>query len=906
MAFEDIIPPRMGLLPGSNLGPYEIVAPLGAGGMGEVYRARDTRLERDVAVKILPAELCRDAERRSRFEREARATGQIAHPNILSIFDVGTCDGVPYLVTELLDGEVLRDRLNSGALPLRKAVDIAAQVARGLGAAHEKGIIHRDIKPGNIFLCRDGRVKILDLGLARFTQDSDGPLGATVTHQTSSGMVLGTAAYLSPEQARGQAVDARSDLFSLGTVLFEMIDGQRPFQGNSFAELASAILKEDPPPFALDAKVSIALDRIVRRCLEKSPEERFQSARDLAFQLDSLFASTDLGSAALTSSGARSMETQRPHWGKWGSLAGMLILAMSFVVWWVNHRASASRTVQFQRLTDFYGMEETPSFSPDGKSVAFVSDTTGSRQIWVRLLAGGPPLQLTHDAGDHLSPRWAPDSATILYFTPPLALSTQGTAWEISALGGTPRRLLDTLSEVDVSHDGKSLAFFRLQGGHIELVRASRDGSNPQVLTQLPKQNGSLQPRWSPDDSAVAFINSPRRWSQDLFFVRSSGGPLRQLTHDDLLVKGYAWLPNGAGVVYSSSRGSTLVYLPTLHLWRISLRGGEPQQLTFGDEGDESPDVDSLGRIVVSRRRMSFDIWKFPVESDPAENVRRAVRITRQTGQVQTPSPSPDAREVVFLSDTGGHGNLWIQSLETGQTRQITYAKEPGTILGVPVWSPDGSYIAYARIESNRGIRDVTYWLVRPDGSENHLFLSNGTSVTWSWDSHWIYYFLYPDSNAKASPRLMKIPVAGGAPVEVRNEYATAPAIAPDGSTLFYALELEAVNGLWDYELRKARPEGSASSLLARIPGERVPTWQALHPVISHDGKWLAMPLNDRLGTNIWLFSTEDGKARPLTDFGERRTFIARRISWSNDGRWIFAAVGEGDSDVILLSGLLP
>jgi len=644
----------------------------------------------------------------------------------------------------------------------------------------------------------------------------------------------------------------------------------------------------------------------VRRCLEKSPEERFQSARDLAFQLDSLFASTDLGSAAVSSSNAGNRKSVLPHWGKLGLLAGMLIMAMSLAVWWGSHRAPPSRTVQFQRLTNFYGLEETPSFSPDGKSVAFVSDTTGSRQIWVRLLAGGPPLQLTHEAGDHLAPRWAPDSATILYFTPPPAVSTQGTAWEVSALGGTPRRLLDTLSEVDVSHDGKSLAFFRLQGGHIELVRTSRDGSNPQVLTQFPKQNGGFQPRWSPDDSAVAFINSARRWSQDLFFVPSSGGPLRQLTHDDLLVNGYAWLPNGSGVVYSSSRGSTLLYLPTLHLWRISLRGGDPQQLTFGDEGDESPDVDSVGRIVVSRRRMSFDIWKFPVESDPAENVRRAARVTRQTGQVQTPSLSPDDREVVFLSDTGGHGNLWIQTLATGQSRQITYAKEPGTILGVPIWSPDGSSIAYARIDSNHGIRDMAYWMVRPDGSENHPFVYNGTGVTWSWDSRWIYYFDYSVSQAQSSPHLMKLSLAGGTPIEVRNEYATAPALAPDDSVLYYALELEAVNGLWNYELRKAQPESGSSSLLARISGERLPPWQALHPVISHDGKWLATPLNDQLGTNIWLFSTKDGKARQLTDFGERRTFIARRISWSKDGRWIFAAVGEGDSDIILLNGLLP
>jgi len=898
----------MGLLPGAKVGPYEIVAPLGAGGMGEVYRARDTRLQRDVAVKVLPAEFCQEAERRSRFEREALATGQITHPSILSIFDVGTQDGIPYLVTELLDGEVLRDRLKSGAIPLRKAVDIAAQIARGLGAAHEKGIIHRDIKPENIFLCRDGRAKILDLGLARFTEDGDVTLSTTVTHQTRSGAVLGTAAYLSPEQARGQAVDARSDLFSLGTVLYEMLAGRRPFHGNSFADLVSAILKEDPPSFALESRVPEALDRIVRRCLEKNPEERFQSARDLAFQLDSLNATSELRSGVVSSSDAGSANTLRPHWGLWGLLAGLVLVAVTFAVWWTNRRATGqvARTVQFERLTDFYGMEEAPAFSPDRKSVAFVADTTGSRQIWVRLLAGGPPLQLTHDAGNHLGPRWASDSATIFYYTPPPAVSTQGTAWEISALGGAPRRLLDTLSEVDVSHDGKSLAFFRLNAGHVELARSGRDAGSPQVLLELPQQNGGRQPRWSPDDSAIAFITSERLWTDDIFSVPSTGGPLRQLTHDGVLMSGYTWLPDSSSVVYSSARGSTLLYLPSPHLWRSSSRGGDPQQLTFGDEGDESPDMDSLGRVVASRRRMSFDLWKIPVGPNPVENVRRAVRITHQTGHVQTPSLSPDGRQMAFLSDTGGHGNIWIKMLDTGQTRQITFAKEPGTVLGVPVWSPDGANIAYARVEANHGNRDVAYWLMRPDGSENHHFLSNGSWLTWSWDSRWTYYVDYFVSQTGTSPRLMKIPVSGGAPVEVRKDFATGPALSPDGSVLYYALELEAVNGFWDYELRKAQPENGESHLLARIPAERAPSWQALHPVISHDGKWLAMPLNDRLGTNVWLFSTEDGKAKPLTDFGDSRTFIARRVSWSNDGRWVFAAVGEGDSDIILLDGLLP
>ena len=290
----------MPLAPGTKLGPYEIVGPLGAGGMGEVYRARDSRLERDVAVKILPGEFSAEPTRRARFEREARAAGQLNHPNILAVFDVGTHEGMPYIVSELLEGETLRDRLRNGALPKRKAVEYGALVARALGTAQEKGITHRDVKPENIFVCSDGQVKILDFGLARLSAreglDSDATI--SLTQQTAAGVVLGTASYMSPEQARGFPADGRSDIFSLGAVLYEMLAGQRPFLGATFADLVTFILKEEPAPLPLPVREIPGLERVIRRCLEKNPSERFQSARDLAFQLDSMLATLDSGSSS--------------------------------------------------------------------------------------------------------------------------------------------------------------------------------------------------------------------------------------------------------------------------------------------------------------------------------------------------------------------------------------------------------------------------------------------------------------------------------------------------------------------------------------------------------------------------------------------------------------------------------
>ena len=894
----------MSLIAGTKLGPYEILSRIGAGGMGEVYRAKDARLGREVAIKVLPAYFCRDLDRMRRFEQEARAAGALNHPNILTVYDVGTHEGAPYLVTELLEGSTLREQLRGGALPSRKGTECAIQVAQGLAAAHDKGIVHRDLKPENIFVCRDGRAKILDFGLAKLTapEAEDATVtGLELKDETGVGVVLGTAGYMSPEQVRGEKADERSDIFSFGVVLYEMLSGQRAFAGQSAADRASAILKEDPPDLRSTGRsISPGLERIVRHCLEKNPSQRFQSARDLAFNLETV--STESGTGTAVPEAIRKDKRVPIGW----VIACLAVLAAAGGGWWYRgtHRPS-HRDVTFLRLTDFAGLEDSPALSPDGKSVAFVSDSSGSRQIWIRLLAGGPPLQVTHDSGEHLEPRWSQDSAAIIYYSPPPEGDVQGALWEISALGGAPRRLISSMSGADVSHDGRRLTFFRLNDKQMELVVSDRNGSNARVVLQAPVSFSYRQPRWSPNDGTIAYLHSRENWADDVYVVSSSGGSAHQVTHDNTLMSGLAWLADGSRLLYSSARGSTVLYLPTMHLWLVPPAGGAPQPLTFGEAGDENPDVDHDGRIVVSRRHMQFDIWKFPVDGDPAENVRRAVRITHQTGQVQTPTLSPDDRELAYLSDNGGHGNLWVMDLASGETHQITYETGPGIVMGVPIWSPDGKSITFATNRPSELGRGIGYWLIHPDGSGLHLALSEGAWATWSGDSKWLYYAESSPVRETGSYRMMKAPVEGGPAVLVRSDNARGPAVAPDGSSLYYVVPLQNLNGLLDYELRVARPEDGPSKLLARISGERVPIWQGLHPVISRDGKWLVTPLDDGRGTNIWVVSTPDGKLKRITDFGARRTFIARRVSWSSDGKWVFAAVGEGDADIVQIDGLL-
>src|SRR5438128_2830754 len=362
---------------GTKLGPYEIVAPLGAGGMGEVYRARDTRLGREVAIKVLPESFSKDPDRLRRFEQEARAASQLNHPNIVTVHDFGTHGGAPYVVQELLEGETLRERLRTGALPARKAVDYGIQVARGLAAAHEKGIVHRDLKPENLFLTSDDRLKILDFGLAKLAATEGSPAEpnelSTRTQATAPGIVMGTLGYLSPEQARGQTVDQRADIFALGAILYEMLSGASAFKRGSSADTMSAILKEDPPELPSDSKVPPALDRIVRRCLEKQPNQRFQDASDVAFALEALSGTaTHLVNAAV----------QTRPWSRWAQrlIPALALIAAVAIGALAGRRLFRSEAPQpkFTAVTFRRGTVFNARFSPDGNSIYYAAAWDGN------------------------------------------------------------------------------------------------------------------------------------------------------------------------------------------------------------------------------------------------------------------------------------------------------------------------------------------------------------------------------------------------------------------------------------------------------------------------------------------------------------------------------------------------
>src|SRR2546428_1777809 len=431
----------MALTSGTKLGPYEIVAPLGAGGMGEVYRARDTKLGRDVALKLLPPLFTADADRAARFKREARLLASLNHPRIGAIYGFEDAGKVPALVLELVEGDTLDDRLRRGPLPLSEALAVAQQIADALEAAHGAGIIHRDLKPSNIKITRNGAVKVLDFGLAKvLAAEGSGPdlsKSPTVTaHAAIAGVVLGTAAYMSPEQARGEPVDARTDIWSFGCVLFEMLTGSSAFGRKTVTYTLAAVVSVEPAWRALPADTPGSIRRVLTRCLRKEARRRLHHIADARIELEDAMA---------TPAGPAPLSTPR-RWSNLALLALSLGTATALGFFWAARVRSgrpgepSPPDARVIRLTDLPGLEESPAISPDGRSLAFTAGVGGKRQVFVELIAGGAPLQITRDRADHEYPRWSPDSSSILYFSPAVSGAVPGGVWGVPALAGLRRR----------------------------------------------------------------------------------------------------------------------------------------------------------------------------------------------------------------------------------------------------------------------------------------------------------------------------------------------------------------------------------------------------------------------------------------------------------------------------------
>ena len=662
----------MVLTSGTRLGPYEIVSPLGAGGMGEVYRARDTRLERVIAIKVLPESVAADAERLRRFEQEAKAVAALNHPNIVSVHDIGQQSGIRYIVTELLDGQTLREKLKDGPLPSRRAIEYGLQVARGLAAAHERGVVHRDLKPANLFVTKDGRVKILDFGLAKQNPWAESGELATMPSldltPTVPGVAMGTVGYMSPEQVRGAAVDHRSDIFSFGAVLYEMLCGRRAFKHDTAAETMTAILKEDPPEFPEgDAPVSSGVERIMRRCLEKSPEQRFQSAKDLAFALEAL---TGTSQSAVTQPALR--KARRRLWrGLWPAPAVLAALAALILAYLVGTR-NGSEPARFERVTFQRGYIKGARFAPDGQSVVYSA-------AW----EGRPYEVFTSRIGGHNARSLELKNALVVGIsaTGDVAVLTNvrrvrttswihvGTLARAPASGGTARDILESVWDADISSDGKQFAVVRKPSGPQQLEYP--------IGRVLFKTNGYIShPRISPDEKLVAFLEHPL-FGDDRGYVdvAEANGSTKRLTPEAGAVDGLAWSPDGREIWYAATSSE---HSPGRMVQAVTL-GGKTRRI-FGVPGDITLwDIAAGGRLLFTHE----DIDSVQLVASPSTALERDVTVL---GHAVNGAISSDGKAVAFTESGAGAPDDYLVFFRRLDGSAAVELGE-GSIIGM---TPDG------------------------------------------------------------------------------------------------------------------------------------------------------------------------------------------------------------------------
>lgn len=727
----------MRLKAGARLGPYEIQSAIGAGGMGEVYCALDTRLNRQVALKILPASFAADPDRLQRFAQESRAAAALNHPNILSIYDIGDDHGTPYVVSELLQGESLRERLARGPVASRKAVDYARQIAKGLAAAHERGIVHRDLKPENLFVTNDGQVKILDFGLAKFTHpDPDSADDApTVQVATEAGMVMGTAGYMSPEQVRAKPADARSDIFSFGAILYEMLSGKRAFRGDSSADTMSAILKEEPPDLSeTNRNVSPGLERIVRHCLEKNPGERFQSARDLAFDLESL------GDVSAASRSTAAPMKVRSRWWR-PVVAGFLLLASWAGIYRYASRQAIAQSPAFHEITFRNGTVWSARFAPDGQSIVYGAAWDGRpHEIFSTRFDSSDSRAMDLPSSLVLAVSSKGEMAISLHPVDLSPFQRSGTLARVALAGGAPREVIENVQWADWTPDGEGLA----------VVRGLGHGGGTSQL-EFPLGNVIYKPdgwvshvRFSPDGTLLAIADHIATGDDGRLVILDTHGNRKATSSFFTSVEGLAWAPNGKEVWFSAvPAGSSRA------IYALDLSGKErlmyrsPSGLTMQDISRNGLVLLTADKIRISmsaslngeshEHSLSWFDWSLVsdiskdgsaiVFSETGEAVganygvflrktdgSAAIRLGDGTGGVF----SPDGRWV--LATAGSPTKLMLLPIGVGEPRLLL-----NTEMGVYEmnWLPDGKAIVYTGIES--GGRSRTYFLDLQAGTPRAL-----------------------------------------------------------------------------------------------------------------------------------------------------------------------------------------
>jgi serine/threonine protein kinase len=862
------------LLTGSSLGRYEIRSKIGEGGMGQVYLAEDGQLRRRVALKILPSEIAANRDRMRRFVQEAQAAATLNHPNIAHIYEIGEADGTYFIAMEFVDGQTLRDYMRSRALKLVEALNFARQVADALSVAHAAGIVHRDIKPENIAVRTDGYVKVLDFGLAKLSEkaahthprNSD----ASTLINTQPGVVMGTVDYMSPEQARGNEIDARSDIFSLGVVVYEMVAAQRPFQGATTSDLIVSILERSPLPLAHHAsEAPPELERIVTKALEKEPDDRYQTIKDMAVDLRQLQrqleAKLDRSPQAVSGAPAPSRLNSAKQ-----------------------TTAERFQTMKMARLTNS-GKAREATISPDGKYVVHVVDDGGPQSLWVRQVAPSNSLQINPPAEVHYFGLTFSHDGDSLYYVAREKNNAHGALYQMAVLGGVVRKLMTGVdSPITLSPDGTHFAFVRNSyPSPIEetLMIADVEGGGETKLATRKRpdffRNSALA--WSPNGRVIACVvrsSDTTNWHQYVVAVHVTDGTQEQISSQRWFeIEGIAWLSDGSALLMNIKDQASL----TDQIWQLSYPGGELRRITndLNSYTSLSLTADTNTIVTVQTARIS-NIWTIKSEEEGSH----AKQITSGTGKLDGwlgVCWTPGSR-VVYSSNASGSQDIWIMEADGTGQKQLTAGARNNIWPSV---SFDGRYIFF--VSDRTGSPHV--WRMDLDGS-NPQQLTNGSgefNPSCSPDGRWVVY----GSAGAAKRTLWKVSIDGGESVQLTEAYSETPVVSPDGSLIACSYQ-DASNAPWRIAVIPFIG-GQPAKTFGVSPTVDLPAYVCW----TFNGKALTY-VDTRDGvSNIWSQSIDGGPPTQLTDFKSNQIVW---FSWSLDGKQLALALGAVTSDVVLIS----